>query len=89
MRSAMKARPLSGFYHIDADYRNAFILMKLSNLLRFRAIRALIASQSTFEDFIFLLSYCYLYLILHRFCGVFACYILRKVAYRCDIYLRQ
>ena len=30
-------------------YRNAFLIMKLSNPPSFRAIRALIASQSTFE----------------------------------------
>ena len=51
-------------------YRNAFLIMKLSNITSFREIRALIASQSTFEKinccvqkFIFLLSYCYLFLV--------------------------
>ena len=34
----MEARPLSGFYHMDADK------------FQFRAIRGLIASQSTFEN---------------------------------------
>ena len=48
-----------------------------------RAIRALMASQSTFgkikwcmHHFIFELSYCYLYLILHKFCSVLTCDIL-------------
>ena len=52
MRSSMEARPLSGFYHIlyaDFVYRHAFQFKKLSDLLSFRAIRALIVSQSRFE----------------------------------------
>ena len=45
-----EARPLSGFFpHMLFFYGNAFIIMKLSKLPSFRAIRALIASQSTFE----------------------------------------
>ena len=47
-----EARPISGFSPTDAVflfYRNAFLIMKLSNPPSFRAIRALIASQSTFE----------------------------------------
>ena len=49
-----ESRPLSmllAFFptHADFVYRNAFLLMKLSNPPSFRAIRALIASQSTFE----------------------------------------
>ena len=46
-----ESRPLSGFFptHADFFYRKAFIIMKLSNPPNFRAIRALIASQSTFE----------------------------------------
>ena len=46
-----EACPLSGFVHTHADfvYGNAFISMKLSKLPSFRPIRALIASQSTFE----------------------------------------
>ena len=45
------SRPLSGFLptHADLFYRNAFIIMELSNPPSFRAIRAVIASQSTFE----------------------------------------
>ena len=39
-------------------YRNAFLIMKLSNPPTFRAIRALIASQSTFEIYTFLLFFC-------------------------------
>ena len=39
-----EARPLSGFFPTHADF-----FMKLSNPPNFRAIRALIASQSTFE----------------------------------------
>ena len=55
--------------------------MKLSNLPSFRVIQALIASQSTFEkccmqQFIFLPSYCYLYLILLTFWSVLTCDIL-------------
>ena len=50
MRSSMEARPLSVFHHIDADfiYRNAFLLNN-NKTPSFRAIRALIASQSTFK----------------------------------------
>ena len=46
-----EARPLSGFVptHADSFYTNAFLIIKLSKLLSFRVIRALIASQSTFE----------------------------------------
>ena len=46
-----EARPLSGYIptHADFFYRNAFLIMKLSKLQSFRVIRALIASQSTFE----------------------------------------
>ena len=46
-----EARPLSGFFptHADFFYGNSFLIMKLSKLPSFRAIRALIASQSTFE----------------------------------------
>ena len=46
-----EARPLSGFFptHAGFFYGNAFLIMKLSNPPSFRAIRALIASQSTFE----------------------------------------
>ena len=48
-----ESRPLSGFFPTHAGcwvfYRNAFLIMKLSNPPSFRAIRALIASQSTFE----------------------------------------
>ena len=46
-----ESRPLSAFSpkHADFFYRNAFLIMKLSNPPSFRAIRALIASQSTFE----------------------------------------
>ena len=76
----MEARPLSEFYRIDAGlfYRNAFLLIKLSNLPSF----TLNASQSTFEkkimnsSFFFLLSYCYLYLNLHKSCNVLTCDIL-------------
>ena len=41
MRSPIQGRPLSGFYHIDADifYRNAFLLKTISNLQSVRAIR--------------------------------------------------
>ena len=46
-----EARPLSGFVPTDADFfgRNGFLIMKLSKLPIFRAIQALVASQSTFE----------------------------------------
>ena len=46
-----EACPLSGFFpHILIFfYGNAFLIMKLSKLPSFRVIRALIASQSTFE----------------------------------------
>ena len=46
-----EARPLSGFFPTNADYLKikSFIIMKLSNLPSFRAIRALFASQLTFE----------------------------------------
>ena len=46
-----EARPLSWFFptHADFVYGNTFLIMKLSNPPSFRAIRALIASQSTFE----------------------------------------
>ena len=46
-----EARPLSGFVSTHADflYRNAFLIVKISNPPSLRAIRALIASQSTFE----------------------------------------
>ena len=96
-----EARPLLGFFsHKNADfvYRNTFIIIKLSNLPSFRSIRALIASQSTFGkinyciQFIFILSYCYLYLILHKLkcCSVLKCDILRTGSFiRYNIYLRQ
>ena len=46
-----EARPLSGISSADSDFllKNAFLIMKLSNLPSFKAIRALIASQWTFE----------------------------------------
>ena len=46
-----ESRPLSGFFltHADFVYRNAFLIMKQAILPSFRAILALIASQSTFE----------------------------------------
>ena len=46
-----EARPLSGFFSHGCwfFYRNAFLIMKPSKLPSFRAIRALSASQSTFE----------------------------------------
>ena len=46
-----ESRPLSAFFptHADFFYRNAFLLMKLSNPPSFKVIRALIASQSMFE----------------------------------------
>ena len=66
MRSSMKAHPA------------------ISNLSSFRVIWALIASQSTFErkknsnmqQIIFLLSCCYLYLILYKFFSVLTCDVL-------------
>ena len=70
-------------------YRNALI-MKLNNLPSFRAIRALIASRSTFEQLYATLSYCYLYLILHTNSGVFwHVMFLEFGCYRWNIYLRQ
>ena len=71
-----EAHPLSGFFptHGDFVYRNTFLIMKLGKPPSFIVIRALIASQSTFE--IQLLSYCFLYLILHEFCSVLICDIL-------------
>ena len=49
--------------------KNAFLLKKLSNLPSFRAIQALISSQSTFEklndEFIILFSYCLLLFVSH------------------------
>ena len=52
MRSSTKpALYLDSFpTYADFFYRNAFIIMKLSHLPSFRAIRALIASQSTFDN---------------------------------------
>ena len=46
-----EARPLSMEFIPKDDfiYRNAILRMKLSNLPSFRTIRAIIASQSTFE----------------------------------------
>ena len=70
-----ESRVLSGFIptHADFFYRNAFLIIKLSNPPSFRAIRAPIASQSTFvincclsTFFLFL----FLYVILHEFCSV-------------------
>ena len=43
-----ESRPLSAYFPKHADLL-AFLIMKLSNPPSFRAIRALIASQSTFE----------------------------------------
>ena len=48
-----EARPLSDFFPTHADFffteMHFFLIMKLSKLRSFREIRALIASQSTFE----------------------------------------
>ena len=45
-----EARSLSGFFpHKLSFYGNAFLIMKLSKFQSSKAIRALIASQSTFE----------------------------------------
>ena len=51
MRSSMKPADYQDFFptHADFFYRNAFLIMKLSKLPSFKVIRALIASQSTFE----------------------------------------
>ena len=65
------ARPLSVFFspQMLIFYRNAFLIMKLSNLPSFRAIWALKSNCFTIgvwktncclQQFIFLLSYCYL-----------------------------
>ena len=61
--------------HADLFYKNASLIMKLSKPPSFRVIPALIASQSMFEIY-FLLSYWFLYLILHKFCSVLTCNIL-------------
>ena len=57
--------------------------MKLSNLPSFRAIRALIASQSTlnyklltYNSLFLTFLFIFLYLILHEFCDVLICDIL-------------
>ena len=62
----MEARPLSGFYHI-----NAFLPSKLPS---FRVIRALITSQPTFENVyshIFLLLFEYHFFL--QSCNVLTC----------------
>ena len=51
----------------------------ISNAPSFRVIRALIASQSTFEIYSLFLTFlycCFLYLILHTLCSVLTCNIL-------------
>ena len=77
MRMSMKTALYQDFspQNIDFVNRNAFLITKLmSNLPNFRVIQALIAyaSQSTFVQ----VSYCYLYLILHKFWSVLTCDIL-------------
>ena len=61
-----------------------YLIMELSKLPRFRVIRALIASQSTFEKWnvdlqhfisYFLIGF-FLYLLLHKLCSVLTCGIL-------------
>ena len=71
MRSSMKHALYQDFFptHADFFYGNAFLIIKLSKPPRFRVIRALIASQSTFEKLNFLFDDD-LYLILHKFCSV-------------------
>ena len=87
MRSSMKHAILSGFFPTHADFfnGNAFIIMKLSKLPSFIAIRALTASQSTFEMLIstvYFLSFLFIYFciafygISHEFCSVLRCNIL-------------
>ena len=57
-------------------YGNAFLIMTLSKPPSFRVIRALIASQSMFEQFISYFLIVVFYLILHKFCSVLTCNIL-------------
>ena len=74
------------------EIRSAFLLKRLSNLPSFRAIQALIASQSMCEklnyEFTILFFYCYLYLILHKFWSVLTCDILGiGLLYKCGIFI--
>ena len=76
MRSSMQLDLYRDFFPTYADlfYRNAILIMKLSNLTTFRAIRVLLLHNQRLKNkqyFSLLLSYCYLYLILHKFWSVF------------------
>ena len=73
--------------------RNAFLIIKLSNLPSFRANQALIASQSTFEQNKLLHFLTFLLLFVSHFTQVWKCfdmwYFGNRFCYKCNIYSRQ